>query len=132
MRAFPAIDACCRVFSRLAYGSHRQTPRIDVIVAQRATVLKLFSSKYSVCNLEFPQGLDCILSKFRLIKPSLFTNTRAVVEGIPYSNHNEHRNFTRGLPNTKRYYRELGHYPAYCFSFLKKVVVWSLRGFPTL
>lgn len=32
----------------------------------------------------FPKGLDCILSKLWLIRPSLFTDVRAVVEGEPY------------------------------------------------
>ena len=32
----------------------------------------------------FHMETDCILSKFRLIRPSLLTNTRSVVEGLPY------------------------------------------------
>ena len=32
----------------------------------------------------FHKGLDCILSRFRLTRPSLPTNTRSVVETLPY------------------------------------------------
>ena len=31
-RAVPAVDACCLVKTRLASGSHSQTPKIDVVV----------------------------------------------------------------------------------------------------
>ena len=63
--------------------------------------------------LSFLRGLDCSLSQVRLPRPSVLTDDRAVVEGVSYSNHIELRYFTRGLPNFKSYYDELGRYPAY-------------------
>jgi len=34
---------------------------------------------------DFSKGLDCILSKLRLTRPSKLTDTRSVVETLPYS-----------------------------------------------
>ena len=52
--------------------------------------------------------------------------TVRVVEGVPYPNYQTYpiwisldgrRYFTRGLPNPKRSYDALGHYPGYCIEF---------------
>lgn len=43
----------------------------------------IFVGQEGVIPKGFPMGLDCILSKFRLAKPSLLTDVRAVVEGEP-------------------------------------------------
>ena len=48
----------------------------------------------------FHKGLDCILSRFKMISLSLSTDTRAVVEGVSYSYHNKLRYFTYGLSNS--------------------------------
>jgi len=40
-----------------------------------------------------------------------------VSEGESYPSHNGVRLFTRGLPNPKRYYDALGHYPGYYKEF---------------
>ena len=41
-------------------------------------------SSPSEIPLYFHTGPDCTLSKLRLIRPSLFTHTRSVSEGLPY------------------------------------------------
>lgn len=47
----------------------------------------------------FRRGVDCILSLLGLAAPSSQTDTRAVVEGVPYlSPRSRRRNFTRGSP----------------------------------
>ena len=61
------------------------------------------------------------------------TDTRAVVEGKPYSSPKltELRFFTRGLPNPLRYYRwvrSLPEFPRQCFHI--GVVAKALRVFP--
>ena len=61
----------------------------------------------------FPLGLDCILSQFKVVNLSLLADDRAVVDGESCTNQNVFRFFTRGLPNPKRYYDALGHYPGY-------------------
>ena len=81
--------------------------------------------------LSFLRGLDCILSQFRLPRPSLLTDDRAVVEGVPYPSYFNPRGglryFTRGLPMLrpprrgyyypKRSYDALGRYPGYHLEF---------------
>ena len=47
------------------------------------------------------------------------TNNPVVVEGVSYPCISGLRHFTRGLPNLKRYYYALGHYPGYYHPFPK-------------
>ncbi len=44
----------------------------------------LFSHIFSLIPKSFLKGLDCILSRFKLFRLSLSTDTRAVVEGVSY------------------------------------------------
>jgi hypothetical protein len=81
----------------------------------------------------YTKGIDCILSRFKLIKLSLSTNTRAVVEEEPYSYHIEFRFFIRGLTKFLTLL-PLGtifnRVPFMTFDI--KVVVKFLRKFPSL
>ena len=56
-RAVPAVDACCLVKTRLASGSHSQTPKIDVVVTY-TTILYISVQARTYLNRIKQDGLD--------------------------------------------------------------------------
>ena len=74
---------------------------------------------------------DCILSRFKLVQPSLPTNTRSVVESPPYPYHNGFRWWPCGFSNPSHYYywvRQLTEFFHHRFQW--GIVVKALRKSP--
>ena len=77
--------------------------------------------------------LDCILSIFKLIRLSLYTNTLTVVEDEPYLNQNRVRFVCRGLSKYLTLLPLLTTINRVPFkSFQIKVVVKFFKSFPSI